>query len=283
MKHLLPFILILTLVACKTDKPTDVAQDEANTKEIIELENKLAQLELENSQKDSVINEAISFFNKIQINLLKINHKEEEIKLKSTNPEFTNDDQEWILQEIQNINFLREENARNVKNLKSQLASQNVNIKELNSMIDRLVVEIKDKNKEIETLKIQLADLNMEYAELFDEYQDQVELALDVMKEMNTVYFVYGTINELTENQVLKKEGGFIGIGRKTNMAEDLNQDYFQELDKSKVKELTIVGKKPEIVTDHPHGSYEWEDNKLIILDANKFWQISNYLVVKVK
>src|SRR5690606_26353698 len=121
-----------------------------------------------------------------------------------------------------------------------------------------------------------------EYSELFDEYQQQVELTLDVLKEMNTVYYAYGTLDELIENKVLVKEGGFIGIGKKTNIAEDLNQNYFEQMDKTKIKELNIIGKNPEIITDHPISSYEWKGTKLIILDANKFWKISNYLVITV-
>lgn len=110
-----------------------------------------------------------------------------------------------------------------------------------------------------------------------------VELALDVMKEMNTVYYAYGTENELIENQVIMKEGGFIGIGRQTNIADDFNEKYFQKLDKTKIKEIKIIGKQPKLATVHPISSYEWKGDKLIIKDTDKFWRISNYLVVIVK
>src|SRR5690554_8177592 len=81
-------------------------------------------------------------------------------------------------------------------------------------MTDRLVLQIRDRDEQIASLQRTLADLDMEYSELFDEYQEQVELALDVMKEMNTVYYAYGTLDELIANNVLVREGGFIGIGR---------------------------------------------------------------------
>ena len=149
-------------------------------------------------------------------------------------------------------------------------------------MTDRLVLQIRDRDEQIASLQRTLADLDMEYSELFDEYQQQVELTLDVIKEMNTVYYAYGTLDELIASNVLVREGGFIGIGKRTNISHNMNQDYFQKLDKTKIKELTIVGKKPEMVTDHPVSSYEWKGNKLIILDADKFWRISNYLVVTV-
>src|SRR5690554_202494 len=283
MRYLFLFTLLFIFAGCKDDQDNSA---ETNTglqeTELIELRNKVAQLELEGEQKDAALNEAFSFFNEVQSNLAKINIKEDEIRVRSTNPELTQEDQDWILQEIQNINFLRKQNAQNVSTLKKKIAEKDLKIAGLENMTDRLVMQIRDRDEQIASLQRTLADLDMEYSELFDEYQQQVELALDVMKEMNTVYYAYGTLDELISNKVLVREGGFIGIGKKTNIAEDLNLEYFQKMDKSKVKELTIIGKKPEMVTDHPISSYEWKGNKLIILDADKFWRISNYLVVTV-
>lgn len=277
------FALVVVLSSCKEDSEVNNDSNQESNTEVIELKNKVEQLELENEMKDSVINEAISFFNEIQANLAKINIKEEEIRVRSSNPEITDEDQEWILQEIQNINFLRQQNAQKVRNLQGKISDQTLRIKELESMVDRLVLQIQSRDEEIASLKRTLADLDMEYAELFDEYQEQVELALDVMKEMNTVHYAYGTLDELVENGVLVREGGFIGIGRKTEIADDMNQDYFNHMDKTKTKQITIIGEDPEIITDHPVTSFEWNGNKLVILDADKFWRISNYLVVTVE
>ncbi|HZH86510.1 MAG TPA: hypothetical protein VFD77_04270 [Brumimicrobium sp.] len=282
MRYLFLFSLLFIFSACKEDPNDSVTDENMSDTELIELRNKVAQLELESSQKDSVLNEAISFFNEVQSNLAIINIKEDEIRVRSNNPEITQEDQDWILKEIQHINFLRKQNAQNVNALKKKIADKDLKISELENMTDRLVMQIRARDEQIASLQRTLADLDMEYSELFDEYQQQVELALDVMKEMNTVYYAYGTLDELIANKVLVRQGGFIGIGKKTNIAEDLNQNYFQQMDKTKVKELNIIGKKPELVTDHPTSSYQWKGTKLIILDADKFWRISNYLVVTV-
>lgn len=283
MKYLFLFTLLLIFAACKDDPNGESTATTEKETEMIALRNQVAQLELESAQKDSALNEAISFFNEVQENLAKINIKEEEIRVRSDNPELTQDDQAWILQEIQNINFLRKQNAQNVKNLKQKLSQKDLKIAELEGMTDRLVMQIRAKDEQIASLQLTLADLDMEYSELFDEYQEQVEMTLDVLKELNTVYYAYGTLDELTANNVLVRDGGFIGIGRKTNIAEDLNEKYFEKMDKTKVKEIRIIGNKPDLVTDHPISSYEWKGNKLVILDADKFWRISNYLVVQVK
>lgn len=282
MKKLIFIFSLFALVACKEETTTENESSESK-EELIQLRNKVKQLELDNEVKDSVLNESISYFNEIQENLAKINIKEEEIRIKSSNPEFTEDDKEWVLQEIQNINFLRQQNAKKVRSLQGKIKDQTLKISELESMIDRLVLQIQSRDEQIESLQQSLADLDMEYSELFDEYQEQVELAMDVMKELNTVHYAYGTLDELVENEVLVREGGFIGIGKKTNIADDLNKDYFQHLDKTKTNQLKIVGDKPEIITDHAVGSYEWDGNTLVILNPDKFWRISNYLVITVK
>ena len=282
MKNLIYLFLGLALFSCREDNTENTPLGEED-KEMIELRNQVEQLKLENRMKDSVLNESLAFFNEIQENLAKISVKQDQIRIRSTNPEISNDDKEWVLQEIQNINFLREENARKVRSLQKQAKNDALKITELQATIDRLVLQIQSQDERIESLQNQLADLDMEYSELFDQYQEQVELALDVMKELNQVHYAYGTQEELIANKVLVKEGGFIGIGKKTTIADDMNQEYFQHLDKTKTKHITIIGEKPQIITDHPASSYEWQGNKLVIKDANSFWRISNYLVVTVK
>lgn len=284
MKHFFSLIFILILiVSCQEETTESTEVTEKENEELIRLRNQVNQLRHENSMKDSVLNESIAFFNEIQENLAKISIKQEQIRIKSNDPELKNEDKEWVLQEIQNINFLREENAKKVRDLQGKIKDQTLRMSELESMIDRLVLQIKSRDEQIESLQIMLADLDVEYGELFDQYQEQVELALDVLKELNTVHYAFGTIEELEENNVIEREGGFIGIGRKTLMAEDFNQDYFQHLDKTKTKEIKVIGKKPQIITDHPASTYEWKDNKLVIKDQNNFWRISNYLVITVK
>lgn len=283
MKNLaLILLIIFTFTSCKEDNANTNEKEVENT-ELIELRNKVAQLELENEQKDSVINETISFFNEVQDNLFKIGIKQDEIRIKSNDPELTQEDQEWILSEIQKINNLRNQNAKTVASLQKKISEKDIKINEFSEMVNQLVVQIKAKDEQILVLQKSLMDRDMEYAALFDDYQEQVELALDVMKELNTVYYAYGTQKELIDNDIIVKEGGFIGIGRQTNVSNEFNSEYFEKLDKTKVKEITVLGKKPKIVTDHPLSSYEWDGNKLTILDADRFWKVSKFLIIEVK
>lgn len=273
----------LSLVACNSDEDVQQAALEQQSAETIQLKSQNEQLRLELEAKDSMINESISFFNEIQDNLASISVKQDEIQVKSNDPELGEDGRKEIIQQIQNINFLREQNARKVRQLQKKLKAKDMRIDELQSMVDRLVLQIKAKDEQIESLQMQLSDLDAEYSELFDQYQEQVDLAMEVITELNTVYYTMGSVDELVSNSVIVKEGGFIGIGKKTDLSNNMNEAYFTKGDKTKLNEIKVIGKEPKFITDHPSDSYKWDGNTLTITDAQKFWKVSKYLVIEVK
>jgi hypothetical protein len=292
--YLFPFVFF----ACETPQ-ADVNGGGANNDasqgdQIIDLNNKVRALELELSTKDESLNDFIETYNEIQDNLASINLKEDEIRIRSNNTEMGEDGKQWILQEIKNINYLREENENKIGLLNNALKKSKSANKELSESNDRLTElvtrlqrQILGQEEEINSLKQQLEELDTEYTELFEAYQEQTELALDVMKEMNEVYYSYGSLNELKDNKVLIEKGGFIGIGRSNMLRDNFNEDYFTKVDMYKVTEIPVIGRRIRIATDHPSSSYkiveDGEKKTIVIEDPTNFWKISKYLVVVVK
>jgi hypothetical protein len=85
-------------------------------------------------------------------------------------------------------------------------------------MVNRLADQVQSQEDLIITsLQTELADMDREYSKLFDAYMEQSQLALETMKELNKVFYVYGTLDELKQNNVVVQEGGFIGIGKKAS------------------------------------------------------------------
>lgn len=272
------------LTSCVQDGP-------ANPKTLSEddqlaLENRIDQLELENALKDSVINESLAFFNEIRSNLEAIGIRKDEIRAISEGQEISSDDKQWILEEIQHINYLRMENAQMVQRLNKQLKESGVKINELEVMVSSLMNDIRWKDEQISMLQTELNNLDREYAALFDAYQEQA-LTIDIMTdEMNTVHYAYGTEKELIENGVIEKKNGFMGIGRKTELKDHINDDYFTSIDATKKKSILIEGKDIRIITYHPKSSYlvaeDGARTRIQIKDGSEFWKISKYLVVIV-
>ncbi len=289
MKHLIYLTLIsfsTVFFSCTTGGTTDNSSSELQ-EELAKLKSEKRELENQLNEKDSTINQSIMLFNEIENNLAMINLKEDEIRLKSKDVELGEDGKQWIIQEIQNINYLREENAKKAKVLSKQLKNSNQKIKELEKMISNLMVKIQAQDEEIDMLRAELEDLDREYVELLEAYEEQSTLAFELMKEANRVFYAYGTEEELEKAGVIVKEGGFIGIGKKATLKGDFNDEYFTEIDLTKTKSIDIDGgKKIKLITDHPSSAFTIEDNgtkhTIKINDAKNFWKVSKYLVVVV-
>lgn len=285
MKHLIYSLFIVTLfMACNTSPETTDSVNSGDSEELARLRSEVRDLENKLVEKDSVLNESIMLFNEIEENLAKINLKEDEIRFRSNDIELAEDGKQWILQEIENINYLREENQKKVGELNKQLANKNVEISELKILVSNLMNKIEVQEEEIEMLRVELSDLDKEYVELLEAYQEQSQIAAETIRELNTVYYAYGSEKELIENGVIVKEGRF--LMRKTELRGDLNDEYFTQIDLTKKDKIEVVGKKVKFITDHPSSSYEiiseGQNHTIQINDPKTFWKVSKYLVVVV-
>lgn len=282
-KFLLIGVMAVVITACKND--TTDASVGLDAEELAKLKSENRELQTRLFEKDSVLNESILLFNEIEENLAKINLKEDEIRFRSKDVELVEDGKQWILQEIQNINYLREANQKKIRTLNSQLKNSSGKITELEKLINNLSSKIEIQDQEIEILRTELSDLDREYVELLEAYQEQTVLTAETIQELNTAYYAYGSFSELESSGVLVKEGGFIGIGKKTELNANFNEDYFTKIDLNKVLEIDINGgKKIKLISDHSSSAYTIQSNgakhKLLISDPNKFWKVSKYLVV---
>lgn len=238
-------------------------------------------------EKDSLINSSLEFYNQIRTNLESIALKQHEIRLRASDPEQSESDKEWILDQINFINFLRTENAKKVKQLLEKLYVKDQTISELEAMTQDLLKSLDSKEFELTELKYELSSLNQSYSKLFDAYQEKYELAEVLRDDLNRVYYSYGTLEELKKNHVVEQKRGFIGIHRNIRVAGNLNQKYFSTLDMREDNEIFIEGSKPKFVTDHPSNSYALvavgKNTKIQIKDPHEFWKISKYLIVVVE
>lgn len=287
MKYLLySFSFIVLLASCNTGPETTEGLTNEQSEEIARLKSENRQLASQLTEKDSVLNESIMLFNEIEENLAMINLKEDEIRFRSKDVELAEDGKQWILQEIENINYLREANQKKVSELNKILDNKNTEIEEFKLMINNLMNKIEVQEEEIEMLRMELADLDKEYVELLEAYQEQSQIAAATIRELNRVYYAYGSEKELIANGVIVKEGGFIGIGKKNVLKEGFNEDYFTEIDLTQEDKIEIMGEKVKFITDHPSSSYEvisnGQNHTIKINDPKSFWKVSKYLVIVV-
>ena len=280
-------VLALLMTSCIQDQKEKIEEDPIVHTSETSLENQIAQLRLDLSLKDSMINESLLFFNEIKENLETISNRKDEIRVVSANKEIPNNDKEWILEEIKHINYLRQENAKKLKRMKDQLDKNGIEITQLTAMVDNLNKEIQWKDEQINQLQVELHKLDTEYSVLFDAYQEESMKVDELVAEINTVYYAFGTEDELKDNGVIEKKNGFIGIGKKVNLKTDINDDYFTKTNASTTNTITIHGENIHFITNHPTSSYNIVENEnttiIEIINTSDFWKISKYLVVIVK
>lgn len=262
-----------------------------------ELENKIAELEQQNHElqggstaKDGQIEEYMKSMNEIYDNLAVIKEKENLINtnIDMSNGEINESMKNKIVEDITLINSLLEENKNKMANLNSKLKKSNLKVAELEKMIANLMQQIEEKDAEIGTLQTQLASANAQLRVLFEEYNNRIEELGEQTDKLNTAYYCYGTSKELKEKGVVTKEGGFIGLGKTTKLSDDFNKEYFTQIDITLVQQVDLMTKKAKLITNHPADSYKLEGTnemieKLVILDATKFWSASKYLVIVVE
>lgn len=287
MKYLIVSLFFSTLlISCNSNQDSTDAASNVDSEELARLRSENRDLQYQLVEKDSVLNESIMLFNEIEENLAMINLKEDEIRFRSNDIELAEDGKQWILQEIQNINYLREANQKKVSELNAQLKNKNLEIAQFKTMVSGLMNKIEVQEEEIEMLRVELSDLDKEYVELLEVYQEQSQIAAETIRELNTVYYAYGTEKELIENGVIVKEGGFIGIGKKTAIKGDMNDAYFTKVDLTVKDKIEVIGVKLKFITDHPSSSYDiitvGQKNTIKIKDPKSFWKVSKYLVVVV-
>jgi chromosome segregation ATPase len=170
-----------------------------------------------------------------------------------------------------------------VAQLEERVTEQESQINTLNTRVDELVAKNETLNVQVDSLE----NINTNSKEIIAENEATIQ---NMDEQLHTAYYTSGTSQELMENQIINKEGGFIGLGKVEQLSASLDKSKLNSLDIREVDNFPINSKKLELVTKHPEGSYEIVLNeeakqvdKLVILDPDKFWESSRILVMLTK
>lgn len=164
---------------------------------------------------------------------------------------------------------------KTIKGLRAQVDQQAAEITRLNN-------ELGEARNTIASQSTQIDSLNTTVQNVSGERDAAVRETVDLANELNTCYVCVGSSKELKAHKVL--ESGFL---RKTKiMAGDFDQSFFSKKDKRTLTTLALHSRKAEVLTKQPKGSYVIEDvngkKVLKITNPEKFWSLTNYLVVKI-
>lgn len=177
---------------------------------------------------------------------------------------------------------LKKNGQYSAKNKKA-LSEAKSKIEEQAQQILALQEELRNANIKIEDLTVKVSDLNTAVDSVTVAKNEAEEEAVKLANELNTCYYVIGSNKELKNQKIISKK--FLG---KTKVMEgEYEMSYFTKADKRTLTELPLYSKKVKMWTSQPADSYELKENEdgtktLVITNATKFWEKTNFLVIQI-
>lgn len=168
--------------------------------------------------------------------------------------------------------------AKSIALMKQQLEDQQKTINNLTDQLAAAHIQIKNLNQSVDSLNT----VNKAVIKEKEEAQEESKNLTNEVNNLNTCYYVIGSMKELKAHKIV--ESGFL---RKTKILQgDYEMSYFTKADRRTLNEIPLHSAKAQVMTNHSKGSYEIVDQGgmkvLRILNADRFWEKSNFLVIKV-
>ena len=167
---------------------------------------------------------------------------------------------------------------KSIANMKAQLEEQQKTINSLTEQLAAAHIQIKNLNQSVDSLNT----VNKAVIKEKEAAQEESKQLTNEVNNLNACYYVVGSKKELKENKII--ETGFL---RKTKILQgDYEMSYFTKADRRTLNEIPLHSTKAELMTSHPKDSYQIVDHgnvkTLHILNPSRFWEKSNFLVIKV-
>ena len=282
MKKLMFFAAcLLAMASCNNSKPK---VDVGSAMQVDSLNQVIA-------QKDNEINDMLSTFGEIEEGFREIAEAQERVAVAKSGEGASQ--KERIRENIQFIQNTMKQNKELINKLKLQLRESSVKGDALRKLVDSMQLQLEEKEAQLQQMRALLdekdiqimnldekvTNLNNDVAELTTETKQRAETISTQDKQLHTAWFVFGTKNELKEQQIL--------VDGKV-LQSSFNKEYFTKIDIRVDREIKLYSSSAQILTTHPSSAYtlQRDANKQYVLritDPQQFWSTSKYLVILVK
>lgn len=231
----------------------------------------------------------------VSIGLQQIKQLENIMSVAAAHPNENAGQKARILADIASLKGKIKQRRRKLEELEASLHESTINSKELEETINALRIQIDSQIEEIESLRSQLTAANEQIGALnntVDSLSSTVSAVTDerdsarntstrLVNELNTCYYIIADKDELKKHKII--ESGFL---RKTRLLKgNFDKSFFEVGDKRYLTLLPLNARNVRILTNHPESSYELIDSDglktIRITDPDKFWSLTNYLVIR--
>jgi predicted nucleic acid-binding Zn-ribbon protein len=264
-----------------------------NSSEYKQLQAQRDSLALASAKSTSEMDEMLSLLNEVEDNFKSIKSAENYLSVQSNNPgELAPTTKEKIHSDMKFVTETLEKNRQKIAELEKKLKGSSLQSTQLQQTITNLRVELDQKtmslvalNEELERKTQQITELSTNVSNLSKDVQElrvqsssQQQTITQQGKVITTVYYCFGTSNELKNQKILVND----------QLGANFNRNYFIKVnDFNKLQTIPLMAKKGKLVSKHPDGSYEFIKDannqvELRILDPANFWSLTKYLVILV-
>lgn len=240
------------------------------------------------NSKEAEANDLLSIINEVEENIAKIKEAEgvltteagenmsEDVRAR------LNNDMAYVQELIQTNNEKIAELEKKLGNTQGQLGGLRATINRLKASNDEQAAQIAALQSDLEQKNIQIKCLDSTVVALKDTATlllSQKTSAENVIseqdKELHTAYYYYGNNKQLKADNILIKSNEY-------------NKSKFTKIDIREFSTIKFDSKSAILLSRHPLGSYKITidaDKKasLVITNADEFWSMSKYLIVRIK
>lgn len=301
VKRVLVALLSIGIASFMVLTSCEKTSDESSDQQAAMERSELTAMSSELMARDSMIEELVSAFDKVDANLEIIREKETRLREWAEGEEIIGDREDRIVRDIQIINTLMADNRDEIAKLRERLRKSGISLNSLETRLNHMELANQEKTAELESLKEKLANAETSLAGLHDTLtlreirvamqEEVINTQSAVIKaqdsKMHEAYIATGSFKELKERGLVDKKGALFGvIGGEKAFTAKTNPEEFVTIDQRDQVRIPVYSKKVELITPHPEGSYELEtadDGKVSAIDILKpdaFWQSSRYLIV---
>jgi predicted RNase H-like nuclease (RuvC/YqgF family) len=191
-----------------------------------------------------------------------------------------------------------ETDKKRIADLEAMLAKSKTQIKGIQEMVEKLKASLADKEKIVAELSDQLGIVTTtletertlskeEIAKRDKDIADKQVLLEAQEKDINTMFYAFGTRKDLIVKKIISRQGGLLGIGKVSTLQKNTDLERFQtfSLQQSESISFPLTKKGYSILTNQNSSSYKVERDGqsyiLKVLDKSLFRK-NKVLVIEI-
>lgn len=287
-KLIVASLCLFALVSCDVKQSKEYKELKAQQDSILQMS---AEAKLEISDMMEIINEVEENFNQIK-------ETEKYLTVESKGEgQLTTDRKTKIKADFVMIQEIMAKNKAELERLNKRVKNSSGEVATLKKTIERLNNELAERSQKlidlqaalekrdahISQLESSLQALQGDVENLSNQTTEQASMLKDQDSKLNTAYYIFGTSRELKESKIIS--GGFL---RSTKiLTDEIEKSKFINIDIRETKEVPVFAKRAKFLSDHPEDSYAFNKDSngnivIKILDYNRFWSLTKFLIVEV-